>query len=477
MLHMAFVVAATFAAMPQQIEPPAIDTSVALRAAQYDLTARVDLAEKRLDANARITIVNGSDAAVRSAPFLLYRLMRVARVRDAHGTPLRYRDRVIEFVDHPTLQVHQVVVDLPTPLAPRDSTTLDVGYGGYMLGYSETGWSYTRDRIDSAYSLLRMDTYAYPELRPPSHLLARRIGLPTYDYHARITVPAGFVVANGGELLSRRDSAGWTTFEFRNLKPAWRMDFAVAPFVVRREGTLTVYQLPADSVGGERVMRSMQGGLALFTRWFGPLRRPTPFALIEIPDGWGSQADVTSILEAAAAFRDSLRIHEVYHELSHLWNVVATEPAPPRWEEGLASFVEDLAVDSLDGRAVADDNARRRVGWLRDRIAHDPKLSTVPLVDYGSRSMTDYSYPVGSVAFYLMYRVMGHDAFTRLIREYYATYAAGGGSTAQLVDMARRVSPMPIDGLVEDWLRTTRWTTIVTTEDVPALVDRYRRHD
>ena len=477
MLHVALAVAATFAAMPQQIDPQAIDTSVALRAVRYDLTARVDLAAKRLDASARITVVNGSDAAVRSAPFLLYRLMRVTRVRDARGAPLRYRDRVIEFVDHPTLQVHQVVVALPTPLAPRDSTTLDVGYGGYMLGYSEAGWSYTRDRIDSAYSLLRMDTYAYPELRPPSHLLARRIGLPTYDYHARITVPAGFVVANGGELLSRRDSAGWTTFEFRNLKPAWRMDFAVAPFVVRREGRLTVYQLPADSVGGERVMRSMQGGLALFTRWFGPLQRPTPFALIEIPDGWGSQADVTSILEAAAAFRDSLRIHEVYHELSHLWNVVATEPAPPRWEEGLASFVEDLAVDSLDGRAVSDDNAQRRVARLRDRIGRDPKLSTVPLVDYGKQSMTDYSYSVGGLAFYLMYRVMGHDAFTRLIREYYATYAGGGGSTAQLVDMARRVSPVPIDGCLDDWFRTTRWTAIIVTEDAPSLVKRYRRHD
>jgi hypothetical protein len=53
----------------------------------------------------------------------------------------------------------------------------------------------------------------------------------------------------------------------------------------------------------------------------------------------------------------------------------------------------------------------------------------------------------------------------------------GGGSTARLVDMARRVSPVPIDGLVDDWFRTTRWTAIVATEDAPALVDRYRRHD
>ena len=166
----------------------------------------------------------------------MYRLRRATRVRDERGTFLAYRDRVVEFLDHPTWQVHQIVVALPRPLAPRDSATRDVAYSGYMLGYSETGWTYFHDRIDSAYSLLRMDTHPHRQLRPPSHVIARRVALPTYNYHARITVPAGFMVANGGELLSQRDSAGWTTFEFSNLKPAWRIDFAVAPFTVRRKG-------------------------------------------------------------------------------------------------------------------------------------------------------------------------------------------------------------------------------------------------
>ena len=88
--------------------------------------------------------------------------------------------------------------------------------------------------------------------------------------------------------------------------------------------------------------------------------------------------------------------------------------------------------------------------------------------------MTDYSYSVGGLAFYLIYRVMGHDAFTRLIREYYAMYADGGGSTEQLIEMAKRVSPVPIGGLIDDWFRTTRWTTIIATDDAPALVRRYR---
>ena len=94
-----------------------------------------------------------------------------------------------------------------------------------------------RSRLRALRVLLLLRVRLLPrQLRPPSHVIARRVALPTYNYHARITVPAGFMVANGGELLSQRDSAGWTTFEFSNLKPAWRIDFAVAPFTVRRKG-------------------------------------------------------------------------------------------------------------------------------------------------------------------------------------------------------------------------------------------------
>ena len=93
--------------------------------------------------------------------------MRVSEIRDERGRSLTFRNRVIEFLDHPTWHVHQLIVALPRPLATRDSVTIAVAYGGDMLGYSETGWEYLHDRIDSTYTLLRMDTYAYPELRPP----------------------------------------------------------------------------------------------------------------------------------------------------------------------------------------------------------------------------------------------------------------------------------------------------------------------
>ena len=71
--------------------------------------------------------------------------------------------------------------------------------------------------------------------------------------------------------------------------------------------------------------------------------------MIEVPDGWGSQADVTCILQTAAAFRDPARLVEVYHEVSHLWNVPATDLPSPRWDEGLATFLQFRMADERDG--------------------------------------------------------------------------------------------------------------------------------
>lgn len=96
-------------------------------------------------------------------------------------------------------------------------------------------------------------------------------------------------------------------------------------------------------------MEALLTTLDLYTQWFGPLQQYQGYAVIEIPDGWGSQADVTSIIQAAAAFKETERTQEVYHEISHLWNVEEKEALPPRWNKGLAMFLHYLTVENVEG--------------------------------------------------------------------------------------------------------------------------------
>lgn len=465
------IVAAFFAASILQGQLP--QDPLVLRPVRYDLAVRVDFTKEQIEGTARIQLRNENSRPVSEASFILYRLMSVRDVRDAKGSAMSFQQAVVAFEDFEKFQGNHVRVPLVPALAPGKETTIELRYGGYLVGYAETGMLYVQDRVDSAYTLLREDASAYPTIGYPSLGARRRAGLPTYEYTARITVPATHTVANGGELVSRTSEGVTTTFVYRSVKPSWRMDFAIAPFRMLRRGTLTVFHLPEDSSGAQRILGAMTETMALYARWFGPLKGEPPFTVIEIPDGWGSQADVTSILQAAAAFRDPKREYELYHELSHLWNVPSADKPSPRWNEGLATFLEDVTTDSLHARATTDSSAMRLATWLAGRLRGDSGLSSVPPADYGKREMTGYAYTVGSLMFYSLYRVLGHDTFIRLIGDYYRAHGASTGSTDDFVRLAKSLSPVDLTALFGDWLYSTRWSEMVRGAKSPQ--DLYKK--
>ncbi len=427
-----------------------------LRPTRHELTLAVDFGERKLTATSRITLANETDRPVREASFVLYRLLTVRTVRDSGGRPLSFGQRVVALEDEPQMQVNHVRVALPQPLAPGARTTLELAYDGYLAGYAEVR-RYVQDRVDSAFTIVRMDAEAYPEPGWPSDSLSRAAGLPTYDYLARVTVPATHVVANAGTLVERTVADGRATYVYRNIKPAWRMDFAIARYGSLEADRLRVFYFPGDSAGAARLLETMQRTMALYGRWFGALPDAPGFTIVEVPDGYGSQSDVSGVLLVAASFRDLRRAHDLYHEIAHIWIPAATERPDPRWDEGFASFLEQLAVDSLERRPAVDDRAEVVAKWLRAQVGRDTLLARVAPVDYGQAGITDYSYSVGMLMFYGFYRLAGPAAFNAALRDYCTRYHATGGSTLQLVEAARHASPVELGPFFRDWLFTTGW--------------------
>jgi len=441
----------------------------------YDLEFDINYDAEALHATAGMTLENPSSEPVREVSLLLYRLMTVSGVRGEDGADLPFTQRVVAVEDFDKQQVNQVVVTLPTPLAPHARTSLRLRYDGHLLGYAETGMLYVQDRIDTAFTILRMDSYAYPQPGVPSERRNRAVPLRDYTYAARITVPKGMRVANGGRLEGVDITGDRATFRFSSLKPSWRMDFACAVYEHRSTGAFGVYFFPADSVGAAGVLEAAARSMELFTRWFGPLPGQAALTFIEIPDGWGSQADVTTVIQTAAAFRDPSKHREVYHEISHLWNVPATDLPSPRWNEGLASFLEDLAEQELAGKPLVDARATRVVRWLRETLPKKPEWRQVPLVDYGKAGSTDLAYSVGDLFFDLLYRLAGRDAFNGIVREYDTRFESGG-STDDLMKIVRRRGGAQAAALVDDWIYTTKWADRVAASDsIQEVAAHYRR--
>lgn len=441
---------------------------------RYDLALRIDYEQQRLEGTARITLRNFSDTPVYEVPLLLYRLMEI-RGAAVNGTVAPWTQRVVRFSDFPQLQVTQASVALPAPLPPGGTVDLEVRYDGYLLGYAETGMAYVRDHIDPSFTILRDDALAFPRIGYPSEAANRRAPFPSYDYVGRITVPESLVVVNGGRLVERTVAAGWATYVYRSIKPSWRMDWAIGDYVVIQDGPIRVAHLRRDSVGAHRIATNARRSLDLFTTWFGVLTGDPSLTIVELEDGYGSQADVVTILQAAAAFRDSARDRELYHEVAHLWNPPAKDLPSPRWNEGLSSFLEYLALEQFTGQPVASARADQLLDWLRDIAPRREQLTRVPLIDYGKEQMTDFSYSEGALLFHLLYGVVGPERFRAIIGGFSHQYATSGASTGDLVRFASRTAHMNLKPLFDDWVYTTGWwTAIKDAATYPELVRRYR---
>lgn len=449
---------------------------VVLSPTRYDVGFEVDYDAEVLRGTARIVVQNPSTESVREASLLLYRLLRVTTVRNDQGKELAFRQTVVAFEDLRKLQVNQILVTLPEPLAPGAQTAIEVRYEGHLLGYAETGMRYIQDRIDPAFTILRDDSYAYPRPGYPSSTVNRSAPEAAFSYSARITVPMGLTVANGGRLEGTDTLGKAVTFRYSSLKPSWRMDFAIAKYTELNSGPIRVYYLPGDEVGAAGVARAAEQALGLYTRWFGPLRESTALTFIEIPDGWGSQADVTTIIQSAAAFKDPQRHREVYHEISHLWNVSPTDRPSPRWNEGQASFLEYLVTQEVTGKPSVDARANQLIDRLRGSLPTRAAWRKVPLVDYGRAGLTNLSYSVGALYFDLLYRLAGREAFNKIIGSFATDFGARGGSTTDFVDVVRKTAKMDLSQLNNDWIFTTAWTDRVEhSANIQEIEAYYRR--
>ncbi|OFY55301.1 MAG: hypothetical protein A2X22_02865 [Bacteroidetes bacterium GWF2_49_14] len=433
-----------------------------LKTINYNLDIHLDYENGKIVSTCSMTVMNTTAEESKIIPLLLYRLMRVTSIKDETGTPLSYTQKVVSFEDWEKYQVNYIEVIPARHLPKGDSCKLTIEYQGYLFGYTETGMGYVRDKIDPEFTILRPDCKAYPELGYPSEKINRLAGFaPSFNYEIKIHVPDSLVAVNGGALISKETKDGYCVYTYRNTKLAWRMDIAIGKYKVLETPLLKIYYLEQDSAGAETVFKYAQRTLNLYTEWWGKLIESKVFSVIEIPSGYGSQADETCILQSADAFNDSTQMRQLYHEVSHLWNVNSNDQYYSRWNEGLATFVEYLTIEKLENRLYLDYVSDWYLKLIKKEIESDSLLRVTPLIDFGKMGIESYSYEVGMIMFQVLYQVMGENDFNKCIHSYYSDYYSNGATTDEFVATAKKVSAVKLSIFFDDWIYTTKYTELI----------------
>ena len=452
--------------------------SEVIAVSHHALHIRFLLKENRIHAIDEMTIRNNGGHAQQNVHILLYRLLNVESVADANGLPVRFTQTIRTMDDEPSWQINAVNIELPSPLAPFASTTLSLNYGGYIFGYQEI-MQYVRDRIDEEYSLIRPDALAYPMVSEPSDSNLLKAYESQFAFEIEATVPSGYVVASGGSLTRTATRGDSTTFTFRGASPTWRMDVAVARFKTLEavEDNLRVCVLPGDEQGGAYVLQEMKHVIDFYSSQFGRVKNLHGFTAIEIPDGWGSQANGDYFLQAAAAFKDSQRISEMYHEIGHTWNVKGKDEVRRcrYFDEAFASYFESLAEREFKGEEVflgsMDKSRDLFIKWAN----HDKQNAETPIAMYWKEELGRNSYSKGAWSLYVLHQIVGGENFKNIIRTLLSEFADTPVGFKDFQRVAENVSSMNLQKFFDEWIYGAE-SSILLIDKIPIkdIVERYR---
>jgi len=431
---------------------------------EYSLDIVVDYENEQVAGSCTVTVENTSDKPASHIPFLLYRMLEVTAVTDENSQNMAYRQELTPLKGWEVIEVNSLVITPRNAIQPKESRTVTIEYGGTLKGYAEQGWRYVKDHIDREYTMMRYDGYGYPVLAVPDDTIMYKIAGFRFDYTMNVTVPKGLVVANGGTLTGKRETDTTVCYSYRSIKPSWRMDIAIADYGILQKDGNTVYYFKKDIEGVEKIMNAMETSIRTYSDWFGPLKDFRGFSIIEVPVGYSGQADVTAIMLPSDNLTSPGTIEIVYHEFSHLWNVQPLDETPCRLEsEGLAQFHQTLLRQELDGEANAVDAAVERYRErFRNAVEKTPSFMTIPMCDYGVKSMIDYTYTNGMVFFTILYRLCGKEEFNSILCTFISEYGTKGAYLKDFTTHITDNAPELPDAFIQDWVYTSKAADLIT---------------
>ncbi|MDH4271540.1 MAG: M1 family aminopeptidase [Candidatus Aminicenantes bacterium] len=444
----------------------------------YDLRFQLFTKDNNLEAEASMTVLNTTSAPLSEIPLILYRLFDVEEVTDGKGAPLSSTGTIVKFSDEKSLQVRFISVRLARPLLPGESSVVRLKYAGPLWGYPEV-MRYVQDRIDDNYSLLRPDSLAYPMLGSPSFQSMMAAWRSQFTYRVEAEVPDGLVVACGGRPVETVRKAGTAVFKFESLKPTFRIDVAAARFEVIQDedAGIRVYVIPGDEAEALRILDTAKKSFLFFTRMFGELGDLPGFTIIEIPEGWGSQASDFYMLLAAAAFRDKTRTSELYHEIAHNWNI-RVKPAIQRcryFDEAFASYFQGLAIRDFEGEKAFQDY----MGMRRDRFLKscekDEKNCSTPIADYWKEERGENSYTKGAWSLYALNQAIGDETFRSLVSGFLRESQAQPVDFQDFQVFAEKTIGRSLDAFFKEWIYGTDSSRQLREKlEVGRIAERYR---
>lgn len=285
-------------------------------------------------------------------------------------------------------------------------------------------------------------------------------------------MPTTHIPASGYKLKEKRKQENRTTWEYTSEEPSGTILIPIAPYEKIEKNNFQVYYFAEDETGARQIATSVEKVIDLFTKWMGSLKEKHNFSLAEIPNDYGSQALMPTIIQTAKAFKDQQAMGELYHEISHFWNVRDKEIQSPRWNEGQAMYLQYLAYEELNEEGTLLPSLEKRLLRVKEYFESHPEK--VAMSEYGKQEVTStLSYSVGPLFYYLLDRVMGREKLLEALGEFYRKQWESGTTSIEfeefMVKQDKRTKP-----IFRDWFTGAEYIELVLHKSLAEIVKKYQ---
>jgi hypothetical protein len=367
----------------------------------WDLDVHLEPSQQSLEAHARLTLRNAGATALATIPLQLSSTLHFEDI-GLDGKPLPFSQANLPSDADHTGELREAAITLPQPLGPQAQIELTVDYGGTIpvsaervtaLGApADAAVASDWDRISADFTGLRGfgDVVWYPVSSAPAALgdgdkLFAEIGrqkLMDQDATMALRVtdeftgdPPNVALLNGHWVPLSKPAVMPTTAYPGVIScslAAARLGFeAPSLFLTRRAETdadgIRVLTTAADQDHVQDYITAATRVEPLVQRWLGT--RPHPrFTVLDLPEADDAAAEIGNVLAIPLGSSDATRLAPIVaHGLAH-----AAFWSPRAWlNEGIASFVDTLWIETADSRTAAleDLNAERTALALAEPAA------------------------------------------------------------------------------------------------------------
>jgi aminopeptidase N len=404
---------------------------------EYDITVRIDPAQRSIQGNSIITVKKGEELTL-----VLGRRFGVMSAR-IDGVPLgpaassgslrawsipgsEQAPRRIEVQWRGELSALDTSIDHPQTLGRNEPAT---GEMGTFLPDSSGWYPYIAGKLAS--------------------------------YRVNIELPAGQRGIVPGRLIDESDTDEGYRASFEFTAPTGGIDLMAGPYAIEIRKMTGAGGKPiqlrtyfhsqiADLAPG--YLDSVKNFIQFYESWIGAYPF-SEFSVVSSPTPTGFGMPTLTYLGIEVLRLPFIRSTSLGHEVLHNWwgNGVYPDYAHGNWSEGLTTFMADYTYKERE----SDDAARdMRRGWLRDFAAlapgQDSPLTTFTSRTHGASQIVGYNK--AAMMFLMLRDLLGREIFDRSLQNFWRKQRFHIASWKDLQSAFQAQSPRDLSVFFDQWL-------------------------